>query len=236
MMSYKLNAVLRSEDKQGKGASRRLRKENLVPAIVYGGEGEALSIAIKHNELIKALSEESFFSSIITLVVDGNTEEVIIKALQRHPSKGLPLHADFQRIVRGQAMQFTVPVHFVGEATGVEAGGVLQTNITELDINCLPRQLPEFIEVDVSKLEIGDLLRLSDIKLEDGVTIADLDSGATDRVVVSVQAPTVEEEPEEEVDETEVIEGDIETVEGEAQSDDKDGKDEDKDEDKSDKE
>ena len=197
MSQYTLSTVARSGDQQGKGASRRLRKENLVPAIIYGGQGEPVSVAVKYNELIRALEDEAFFASIINLNIDGNSEEVIIKALQRHPAKGTPLHADFQRIVRGQTMHFTVPVHFVGTAKGTKAGGILQTNVTELEINCLPRQLPEFIEVDVSALEIGDLLRFSDIKLADGITIVDLDSHATDRVVVSVQAPTVSEEDSE---------------------------------------
>lgn len=207
MSQFTLNAVVRNDDKQGKGASRRLRKENLVPAIVYGGDKEPASVAVKYNELIKALSDDAFFASIVTLNVEGNTEEVVIKALQRHPSKTTPLHADFQRIVRGQTMQFTVPVRFTGTAKGTEEGGVLQTNVTELQVNCLPRQLPEFVEVDVSDLAIGDLLRFSDIKLVEGLSIVDLDNGATDRVVVSVQAPTVEPvESEEEAEEVVSVE------------------------------
>lgn len=95
-MSYTLNAVVRTQ--QGKGASRRLRKENLVPAIVYGNQGQPATICVKYNELVRTLEEEAFFSSQITLVVDGNTETVVIKALQRHPAKGIPLHADFQRV------------------------------------------------------------------------------------------------------------------------------------------
>lgn len=196
-MSYTLTTVARAADEQGKGSSRRLRKANLIPAIVYGGDAEPLSVSVKLNELVKALQDESFFSSVTTLAIDGNDQEVIIKALQRHPSKGTPLHVDFQRVVRGQTMHFTVPVHFTGTAKGVKAGGILQTNVTELHINCLPRQLPEAIEVDVTDLEIGDLLRFSDIKLADGITIVELDSNATDRVVVSVQAPTVSADSEE---------------------------------------
>ena len=96
-MSYTLNAVARSAEEQGKGASHRLRKENLVPAIIYGGESEAVSICVKTNELVKAISEDAFFSSIIGIELDGTKQEVIIKALQRHPSKGFPLHVDFQR-------------------------------------------------------------------------------------------------------------------------------------------
>ncbi len=196
-MSYTLNTVVRATDEQGKGSSRRLRKSNLIPAIIYGGNAEPLSVSVKLNELVKALEDETFFSSVTTLTIDGDNQEVIIKALQRHPSKGTPLHVDFQRVVRGQTMHFTVPVHFVGTAKGVKAGGVLQTNVTELHINCLPRQLPEAIEVDVSNLDIGDLLRFSDVKLAEGISIVELDSNATDRVVVSVQAPTVSTEDSE---------------------------------------
>ncbi|UZA08037.1 50S ribosomal protein L25/general stress protein Ctc [Moraxella bovis] len=195
-MSYTLTTVARAADEQGKGSSRRLRKANLIPAIVYGGDAKPLSVSVKLNELVKALQDESFFSSVTTLAIDGNDQEVIIKALQRHPSKGTPLHVDFQRVVRGQTMHFTVPVHFTGTAKGIKAGGILQTNVNELHINCLPRQLPEAIEVDVTDLEIGDLLRFSDIKLADGITIIELDSNATDRVVVSVQAPTVSADSE----------------------------------------
>lgn len=216
-MSYTLNAVARTTDEQGKGSSRRLRKANLIPAIVYGGDAKPLSVSVKLNELVKAIQDESFFSSVTTLALDGSeNEEVIIKALQRHPAKGTPLHVDFQRVVRGQTMHFTVPVHYTGTAKGVKAGGVLQTNITELNINCLPRQLPEAIEVDVTNLEIGDLLRFSDIKLADGITIVELDSNATDRVVVSVQAPTMPTDDEEAVSETN--ETTIQTV-GESESD-----------------
>lgn len=186
-MSYTLNAVARAADLQGKGSSRRLRRENLIPAIVYGGHAEPVAISVKLNELVKALEDDAFFASVSTLVLDGESQEVVIKALQRHPSKNTPLHVDFQRVVRGETMQFTVPVHFVGTAAGVKAGGVLQTNVTELHVHCLPRQLPEAIEVDVSALNVGDLLRFSDIKLPEGLSIVDLDSHATDRVVVSVQ-------------------------------------------------
>lgn len=224
-MSYTLNAIKRSEEQQGKGASRRLRKENLVPAIVYGGKEEALSICVKTNELVKALQDEAFFSTITTLALDGENEEVIIKALQRHPSKGFPLHVDFQRIVRGQVMSFTIPLHFVGEAVGTKQGGVLSTNITEIEISCLPRQLVDAIEVDVSKLEIGDLLRLSDIQLPEGFSIDELaNEDSTDRVVVSVQAPTVEKEPEED-EETEEAEGAEEATDADSEEQDEDKKD-----------
>lgn len=195
MSEFNLSVVSREADKQGKGASRRLRKENLVPAIIYGGKEEPVAIAIKANELAKAIQSDAFFSSILSLNVNGKDEEVIIKAMQRHPSKGYPLHVDFQRIVRGQTMNFTVPLHFVGkdDAPAKEHGGILQTNMTEVEITCLPRQLPEFIEVDVSKFNIGDAIRLSELNLPKGLSVTQLDNDGTDRVVVIMQPPVVEE-------------------------------------------
>lgn len=194
MSEFKLTAQLRADNEQGKGASRRLRRENRVPAIVYGGESAPLSVTLRFNEIIKALENEAFFASLITLDVNGQTEEVIIKALQRHPAKGFPMHADFMRVVRGQTMHFTVPVHYIGEAVGVQEGGVLTTNVTDVEITCLPRQLPQALDVDVSGLSVGDALRLSDIQLPDGISITQLDSEGTDRVIVSVQPPVVEQE------------------------------------------
>lgn len=147
--TFELNAVVRGDELQGKGASRRLRKQNLVPAIVYGADKEPASIAIRYNELIKSLETESFFSHILTINVEGQgTEEVVIKALQRHPAKNTPLHADFQRIVRGQAMHITVPVHYVGaeDAPGHKAGGIFVSNATELEITAIPSKNPRILD------------------------------------------------------------------------------------------
>ncbi|WP_115265717.1 50S ribosomal protein L25/general stress protein Ctc [Moraxella ovis] len=195
MMSYTLNAVARSAEEQGKGASRRLRKENLVPAIIYGGEGEAVSICVKTNELVKAISEDAFFSSIIGIELDGTKQEVIIKALQRHPSKGFPLHADFQRIVRGQEMNVSVPVRVINEeeSAGKKTGGVLTQLVNDIQVTCLPRNLPEFIEIDVAKLEVGDNIRLGDVALPQGLSLVLQDDSELENVIVSMQAPTVEE-------------------------------------------
>ncbi|ANB90827.1 50S ribosomal protein L25 [Moraxella ovis] len=194
-MSYTLNAVARSAEEQGKGASRRLRKENLVPAIIYGGEGEAVSICVKTNELVKAISEDAFFSSIIGIELDGTKQEVIIKALQRHPSKGFPLHADFQRIVRGQEMNVSVPVRVINEeeSAGKKTGGVLTQLVNDIQVTCLPRNLPEFIEIDVAKLEVGDNIRLGDVALPQGLSLVLQDDSELENVIVSMQAPTVEE-------------------------------------------
>ena len=194
---FAINAVDRSAEQQGKGASRRLRKQNLVPAIIYGGGEEPTPISIKINELVKSLEYEAFFSQILTITTDkGDEQQVVIKDLQRHPAKGFPMHADFQRIVKGQKINMNVPLHFAGreEAPGTKAGGVLSTLVTDVEIVCLPSQLPEYLEVDVSGMEIGDLFRLSDIKLPEGVIIFDLDmEDAHDRTIVNMQPPTVEE-------------------------------------------
>lgn len=194
-MSYTLNAVARSAEEQGKGASRRLRKENLIPAIIYGGESEAVSICVKTNELVKAISEDAFFSSIIGIELDGTKQEVIIKALQRHPSKGFPLHADFQRIVRGQEMNFSVPVRVINEeeSAGKKTGGVLTQLVNDIQVTCLPRNLPEFIEIDVAKLEVGDNVRLGDVTLPQGLSLVLQDDSELENAIVSMQAPTVEE-------------------------------------------
>lgn len=191
---FTLNAVTRGEELQGKGASRRLRKQNLIPAIIYGGNEEPVAVSLKNNELVKSLESEAFFSSIITIAVEGGEEEQgIIKALQRHPAKGFPMHADFQRIVKGQKISMSVPVHFEGTdvAPGTKAGGILSTLVADLDISCLPSQIPEYISIDVSGLEVGDSVHLSDITLSEGVTLADLEAG-TDRTVANMTAPKAE--------------------------------------------
>ena len=221
---FAINAVDRSAEQQGKGASRRLRKQNLVPAIIYGGGEEPTTISIKINELVKSLEYEAFFSQILTITTDkGDEHQVVIKALQRHPAKGFPMHADFQRIVKGQKINMNIPLHFAGaeNAPGTKAGGILSTVVTDVEIVCLPSQLPEYLEVDVSGMEIGDLFRLSDIKLPEGVIIFDLDmEDAHDRTIVNMQAPTVEEVDEDaEVDAAEVPA----TAQTDSAAEDKDG-------------
>ena len=193
---FELNAVDRSAEQQGKGASRRLRKQNLVPAIIYGGNEEPTSISIKINELVKSLEFEAFFSHILTINVDGVEHQAVIKDLQRHPAKGFPMHADFQRIVNGQKIHMNVPVHFTGreDAPGTAAAGVLSTLVSDIEIICIPSLLPEYLEVDVSGMEIGDLFRLSDITLPEGVVIHELElEDGHDRTIVNMQPPTVEE-------------------------------------------
>ncbi|OAV00353.1 MULTISPECIES: 50S ribosomal protein L25/general stress protein Ctc [Moraxella] len=203
MSQFTLNGVARAESQQGKGASRRLRKENLVPAIIYGGNDEAVAICVKTNEIVKALSNEAFFSSVIAINLDGAEHEVIIKALQRHPSKGFPLHVDFQRIVRGQTMNFNVPVNIINEdsSVGKKEGGILTILVNDIEVNCLPRNLPEAIEVDVANLAIGDSIHLSDVTLPNEVTLVTHDEADLNRTIATMQAPAVAESTEETAEE-----------------------------------
>lgn len=218
---FELNAVDRSAEQQGKGASRRLRKQNLVPAIIYGGGEAPTAISIKINELVKSLEFEAFFSHILTITVDGEEHQAVIKDLQRHPAKGFPMHVDFQRIVKGQKIHMNVPVHFTGreDAPGTAAAGVLSTLVSDIEIICLPSMLPEYIEVDVSGMEIGDLFRLSDIKLPEGVVIHELElEDGHDRTIVNMQPPTVEEV---DADAEEVDAADVPATEQNATAEDK---------------
>ncbi|NRD70109.1 50S ribosomal protein L25/general stress protein Ctc [Psychrobacter okhotskensis] len=223
---FELNAIDRAAELQGKGASRRLRKQNLVPAIIYGGNEEPMAISIKINELVKSLEYEAFFSQILTITTDkGDEHQVVIKDLQRHPAKGFPMHADFQRIVKGQKIHMNVPVHFTGreDAPGTAAAGVLSTLVSDIEIICLPSQLPEYLEVDVSGMEIGDLFRLSDIKLPEGVVIHELElEDGHDRTIVNMQPPTVEEVDE---DAEEVDAADVPATEQDAEGETEDKKD-----------
>ena len=221
---FQLNAVNRSAEQQGKGASRRLRKQNLVPAIIYGGNEEPTAIAVKYNELIKALENEAFFSHILTINVDGDEHQAVIKDLQRHPAKGVPLHADFMRIVKGQKIHMNVPVHFEGkeDAPGTKEGGILSTLVTDVEIICLPSRLPESLVVDVSKMQIGDTYHLSDIVLPEGVVIYELEQeDGTDRTIVNIQAPTVEEVDEVKAEDADVA-VDSDDIQAQASDDDDD--------------
>ena len=194
MSNFILDVKTRAD--AGKGASRRLRTLNEVPAIIYGGTATPLTISIPHKDLVKAASDESFFAHILTLRVDGKTDEqVVIKDMQRHPAKPIILHADFQRIDATHEITMHVPLHFLNEDTCVgvkQQGGVITHDRTDLVVRCLPKDLPEFIEVDMLNVKLGDVLHISDIKLPKGVTSVDLIHGEShDLPVVHVVAPKV---------------------------------------------
>lgn len=199
---FNLDAELRTD--LGKGASRRLRLQNKVPAILYGGEGEPVSLTLPANVISRALQEESFYSSIIMLTVDGKTERTILRDLQRHPYKQTILHMDFQRLVAGQEITVNIPLHFINEDTcvGVKTGGgLISHTMTELEVSCRPRDLPEFIEVDMADIDLGGSVHISDVKLPEGVTSIALSHGedhdlAVAAVHVKKGGSDVEEEAE----------------------------------------
>ncbi|MFL0800079.1 MAG: 50S ribosomal protein L25/general stress protein Ctc [Agarilytica sp.] len=196
---FTLNAALREES--GKGASRRLRREqNLVPAIVYGGRKKPQNISVKFNEFIRHLDNEAFYSHIITLKIDGNDEDVILKDLQRHPAKAELYHADFLRVSKTKKFTTKVPLHFINESTstGVKMqGGTVSHNMSDLEISCLPGDLPEYIEVDLAELELGQTVHISDLNLPKGVESVALAHGTDhDLPVANIHKPrgTAEEE------------------------------------------
>ncbi|MFT6926002.1 MAG: large subunit ribosomal protein L25 [Psychromonas sp.] len=200
-MSIKLTATTRTD--LGKGASRRLRHADLVPAIVYGANKEAVSLTFTHKEISKAEGIESFYSSILNLEIDGVSEQVVLKDLQRHAFKERIQHLDLLRVDAKHKLHTTVPLHFINEdiTEAVKNGGVVYRSINDIEVLCLPADLPSFIEVDISKMEIGDTLHLSDILLPANVESVALNKGEEYNVpmvsiAVSKTAPTEEDEAE----------------------------------------
>lgn len=183
----------------GKGASRRLRRQEKVPGVVYGGGKEAVSLTFEHKNIAKALKNEAFYSHIITLKADSAAERVILKDVQRHPFKALIKHIDFQRIRADEKIHMHVPLHFIGaeNAPGVKEGGVVSHIVSDLEISCLPDNLPEYLELDISGMELNKILHISDIKLPKGVESVAL-AHDNDKPVVSIHMPRIEAEPVEE--------------------------------------
>ena len=202
MEDFAITAALR--DDKGKGASRRLRHVGQVPGILYGAGKDPVSIQLEHNDVLKHTELEAFYSHILTLNLPSGAERVVLKDMQRHPFKARILHMDFLRVAENEALTMRVPLHFANEETcvGVKAGGLVAHLMTEIEITCLPRDLPEYIEVDVEALEVGQSLHLSDVTVPDGVEIVGLASAGddADQTVVAVQMPraVVEETTEEE--------------------------------------
>ncbi|MGM0633920.1 MAG: 50S ribosomal protein L25/general stress protein Ctc [Pseudomonadota bacterium] len=200
---FDLNAKARAD--QGKGASRRLRRlAGEIPAIVYGGKKKPQAITVSHRELSKAIENEAFFSHVITLHIDGKKEQAVIKDLQRHPSRPFLMHADFQRVSAKQAIHVRVPLHFLNEdkCKGVKlGGGSIIKNMTELEVECLPKDLPEYLEIDLADLDVGELIHISEITLPAGVASVDLmHSEDADHAIVTVRPPRggVEEDEDDE--------------------------------------
>ena len=205
MSNYVINAEFR--DDLGKGASRRLRREGKVPAILYGGDREPRSLTVLQKDLLLLLQNEGFYSSVISLKVGDQEQPAILKDLHRHPAKPIILHLDLQRVRDDVEIRMNVPLHFLGEnvAPGVKAGGTVSRISNELEIVCLPKYLPEFIDIDLSAMELDDMVKLSDVKLPEGVELAHPPTEEHDPSVVSIHMVRVQVEVEEgEEDEVEV--------------------------------
>ena len=199
-LSFDVNAQPRQD--AGKGASRRLRRQGLVPAIVYGARRDPEMISLLHNEMVRHLDNEVFYSHILDLKLEGNVEKVVIKDLQRHPAKPFILHVDFLRVSADEKIRMMVPLHFANEenAVGAKAGGVVSHNLNEVEISCLPKDLPQFIEIDVAGMDIGDIVHLSEIQLPEGVALAHAPDPDVPVVIVHGAQSHDEDEEEGEVE------------------------------------
>ncbi len=203
-MSDDFDLIAELREDQGKGASRRLRHQGKVPAIIYGAGRPPRSLQFDQNKVLQQLDNESFYSSVLNIKVGDKSQAAILKDLQRHPAKPIIMHMDFQRIVDDVEIRMNVPLHFIGEdiAPGVkQGGGNVSRLMNDVEVSCLPKFLPEYLEVDISELELDAMLHLSDIKLPEGVEIPGLEQGEeTDQAIVSIhviKAAPVEEDVEE---------------------------------------
>ena len=191
-ISFELAAEFR--DGQGKGASRRLRHAGRVPAILYGGHQEPRAITLNHQKLMTLVDNEKFYSSIINLKVGDVTQAAIVKDLQMHPARNAIVHLDMQRVSENEKIRIHIPIHFKGEAAspGVKSqGGVVSHRIADVEVSCLPKDLPEHIELDLSQMSMNESKHLSDLPLPEGVSIPAI--AKSDAVVVSIHPPRAEE-------------------------------------------
>jgi len=196
---FNLDASVRTD--LGKGASRRLRREDKLPGIIYGGEEAPVSITLDHNKVNNSADFEAFYSHVLEINLDGKVVEVLVKDMQRHPFKPKITHIDFQRVIAGQDVHTNVPLHFVNEekSAAVKAGGIAEHHVTEIEVTCQPKDLPEFIEVDMAAVEMGQTVHLSDLTLPAGVSSVELakNDEAHDLAVVTVKpAPKAAETDE----------------------------------------
>ncbi len=202
-MSIELNATLRTD--QGKGASRRLRLTNVLPAIVYGSGKDPVSITLQQKDIQHKLPDESFYSQVLALNIEGKSEDVLIRDIQHHPYKMEVMHMDFIRIDAKKVVHVFSQLHFSGDevAPGVKTeDGVVNHIITEVEVECLPKDIPEFIAVDLSEMHVGDIIHLSDLKLPEGVEVLALKQGEEhDTAVVGMHVRKVVEEVEDEAPE-----------------------------------
>lgn len=202
--AFEIQAEVRVDE--GKGASRRLRRlENKTPAVIYGGQKAARSISLIRKDLEKMLEEEAFYTALISVQVDGETETAILKDVQRHPAKGFAMHVDFLRVEADKLIKVHVPLHFTNEETckGVKlGGGMIQHQATDIEVQCLPKDIPEYIEVDMTDIDLGDIIHMSDIKLPEGVISTALALGEDhDLAIAAVLAPKGSKDSSEESEE-----------------------------------
>jgi large subunit ribosomal protein L25 len=191
-VSFSFGADLR--DMQGKGASRRLRHKGKVPAILYGGHQDAQALILDQQNLLTMVGDERFYSSIVQLKIGERTQEAIVKDIQMHPAKNVVVHVDLQRVVANEKIRIMLPIHFKNETVspGVKVqGGVVSHMRSDVEVTCLPKDLPEFLELDLSGMNLNETKFLSDIPLPQGVTIPEL--GRRNAPVVSIHSPRAEE-------------------------------------------
>ncbi|MDX1605368.1 MAG: 50S ribosomal protein L25/general stress protein Ctc, partial [Candidatus Competibacterales bacterium] len=189
-VDYILNAETR--DDVGKGASRRLRREGRIPAVLYGAHREPENLTLAHNEVKRQIQEESFFSHVLTIRIGDRAESAVVRDVQRHPFKPTVLHMDFLRVSETETIRVHVPLHFVNEdkCKGVrQQGGVISRHVIEVEVSCLPKHLPEYLEVDVLDLGMNESIHLSEIDLPEGVELVHFIQGNEDVTVVSVHYP-----------------------------------------------
>lgn len=200
-MSSVFEFVAESRQETGKGVARAIRRQGNVPAILYGGSAKPQLLVLEHNEVNKHLAHEAVYAHILDIKVDGKSEKVILKDIQRHPAKAQILHMDFLRVSATEKIRVNVPLHFINEenSLGAKKGGVTMHGMVDVEISCLPAALPEYIEVDLINLDLGESLRLADIKLPEGAEIvALLQAGEHDAPIVSIVAAKAEQAEEEE--------------------------------------
>ena len=182
--SFVFEAELR--EKTGKGESRRLRHAGKVPAILYGG-ADPLGIVLDHHKVVKNLENEAVYSHVLTVKVAGKDEKAILKAMQRHPSRPIIMHMDFQRVSGDEKIRVHVPLHFINQdvSVGLKKGGIVTHNMVDVEVSCLPDRLPEYIEVDLRNVDIGQSLHLSDLSVPEGVEILALSHGSEHNLPVA---------------------------------------------------
>lgn len=193
-MSGQFDITAEVREDKGKGSSRRLRRlADQIPAIIYGAGKDPQPITLIRKDLEKALENEAFYTSVLSIHVGKTKEKAVLKDLQRHPAKDVVMHADFMRVDENVEIKLTIPLHYINEDTcvGVKlGGGMVQHQVTEIEVQCLPGNIPEFIEVDMAELDLGAIVHLSDLTLPEGVTSLDLRLGAEhDLALASVMAP-----------------------------------------------